>query len=112
MESANDIDSHLDGIRCRILATIPLPNLQTVYAMICAEANRQDAMLGWTSNERVVMAARKSFARSDSRKGVRKCTHCNGDDHVVDECFKPVAVPRFIIRGRNFFLYNLKNSIE
>jgi hypothetical protein len=40
------LDSHLDGVRGRILATIPLPNVQSVYATVCQEANRQDAMLG------------------------------------------------------------------
>ncbi|KAF9598940.1 hypothetical protein IFM89_033138 [Coptis chinensis] len=40
------LDSYLDGIRSRVLSTVPLPNLQTTYAMICAEANRNDAMMG------------------------------------------------------------------
>ncbi|KAH7527954.1 hypothetical protein FEM48_Zijuj05G0020800 [Ziziphus jujuba var. spinosa] len=40
------LHSHLDGVRGRILATIPLPNIQNVYAVVCAKANRQEAMLG------------------------------------------------------------------
>ncbi|KAJ1405981.1 Gag-polypeptide of LTR copia-type [Sesbania bispinosa] len=30
------LDSHLDGVRGRILATTPLPNVQSVYATVCA----------------------------------------------------------------------------
>ena len=75
------LDPHLDGVRGRVLAAIPLPNIQTVYAMVCAEANRQDAMLGGTINEGAVMTSRKT---PNLKKGVRKCTHCNGDNHVVD----------------------------
>ncbi|KAL5713007.1 Beta-galactosidase 8 [Ranunculus cassubicifolius] len=85
------LDSHLDGVRGRVLATVPLPNLQSVYAMVCSEANRQDAMLGGTSNEGTAMVARKSGF--DSKKGIRKCTHCNGDNHVVDTCFKLHGYP-------------------
>lgn len=82
------LDSHLDGVRGLVLATTPLPNLQVAYAIVCAEANRQDAMLGMTSHEGAVMAIRKSSARPDPKKGVRKCTHCNGDNHAIDTCFK------------------------
>ena len=35
------LDSQLDGVRGRILATKPLPNIQSVDALVCAEANRQ-----------------------------------------------------------------------
>ena len=82
------LDSHLDGVCGRVLATTPLPNLQVAYAIVYAEANRQDAMLGITSKEGVVMSIRKSSARPDPKKGVRKCTHCIGDNHVIDSCFK------------------------
>ncbi|GMP41308.1 hypothetical protein CsSME_00011461 [Camellia sinensis var. sinensis] len=33
------LDPQLDGVRGRILATKPLPNIHTVYATVCAEAN-------------------------------------------------------------------------
>ena len=78
------LDYHLDGVRGRVLATTPLPNLEVAYAIVCAEANRQDAMLGITSNEGAVMAIRKSSARPNPKKGVHKYTHCNGDNHVID----------------------------
>ena len=45
-------------------------------------------MLGITSNEGAIMAIRKSSACPDPKKGVHKCTHCNGDNHVIDTCFK------------------------
>ncbi|KAF8411452.1 hypothetical protein HHK36_004003 [Tetracentron sinense] len=66
------LDSHLDGVRGRVLATTPLPTLQVAYAIVCAEANRQDAMLGVTSNEGAVMAIRKSGARPEERCSVRR----------------------------------------
>ena len=56
------LDSHLDGVRGRVLATTPLPNLQVAYAIVCVEANRQDAMLDMTPNEGAVMVIRKSSA--------------------------------------------------
>lgn len=82
------LNSHLDGVHGRVLATTPLPNLQVAYVIVCAESNSQDAILGMTSNEGVVMAIRKSSARPDPKKDVRKCTHYNGDNHVIDTCFK------------------------
>ena len=30
------LDSHLDGVRGRVLATTPLLNLQVAYAIVCA----------------------------------------------------------------------------
>ncbi|KAF9600319.1 hypothetical protein IFM89_006632 [Coptis chinensis] len=33
------LDSHLDGVRGRVLAIKPLPDIQSVYAMVCAEVN-------------------------------------------------------------------------
>ena len=94
------LDSHLDGVRGRVLATTPLPNLQVAYAIVCAEADRQDAMLGVTSNEGAVMAIRKSSAHPDPKKGVRKCTHCNGDNHVIDTCFKLHGYPDWHPKGK------------
>ncbi|KAG5549548.1 hypothetical protein RHGRI_014766 [Rhododendron griersonianum] len=89
------LDSHLDGVRGRILATAPLPNLQAAYAIVCAEANRQDAMLNITpSDGGVVMSVRKSVSH-DSKKGVRKCTHCNGDNHFIETCFKLHGYPEW-----------------
>ncbi|KAK1581377.1 hypothetical protein Q3G72_005529 [Acer saccharum] len=40
------LDPQLDGVRGCVLATKPLPNIHVVYAMVCAEANSQDIMLG------------------------------------------------------------------
>ncbi|KAG5543252.1 hypothetical protein RHGRI_016105 [Rhododendron griersonianum] len=94
------LDSHLDGVRGQILATAPLPNLQTAYAIVCAEANRQDAMLNITpSDGGVVMSVRKSVSR-DSKKGVRKCTHCNGDNHFIETCFKLHGYPEWHPKGK------------
>lgn len=93
------LDSHLDGVRGRILATTPLPNLQAAYAIVCTEANRQDAMLNVTPSDGAVMAARRSFFH-DSKKGVRKCTHCNGDNHVIDTCFKLHGYPEWHPKGK------------
>ena len=42
------LDSHLDGVHGRILATIPLPSIQIVYANVCIEENIQEAMLSGT----------------------------------------------------------------
>lgn len=95
------LDSHLDGVRGRVLATTPLPNIQVVYATVCAEANRQDAMLGGTFNEGTVMATKKSFIhRPDSKKGVRKCSHCNGTNHVIETCFKLHGYPDWHPKGK------------
>ena len=34
------LDSHLDAVHGHIHAITPLPNVQSVYATVCAEANR------------------------------------------------------------------------
>nr|CAD1840715.1 unnamed protein product [Ananas comosus var. bracteatus] len=90
------LDSHLDGVRGRILATIPLPDIQTVYANVCAETNRQEAMLHRASNEGAAMIAKKS-----SKKGIRKCTYCNGDNHLVETCFKLHGYPEWHPKGKS-----------
>ena len=68
------LDSHLDGVSGIILATKPLPNIQMVYANVCAEANPQEATLGAMQGEGAAMAVKKA---ASSTKGNRKCPHCN-----------------------------------
>jgi transposase InsO family protein len=91
------LDTHLDGVRGRILATIPLPGIQTVYANVCVEANRQEAMLSATQNEGAVMAMKRPI---NSKKGNRKCTHCNGNNHVMETCFKLHGYPEWHPKGK------------
>ena len=88
------LDSHLDGVRGRILATVPHPSMESVYA----EANRQEAMLHGTSNEGAAMVVKKSF---NPKKGVRKCTHCNGDNHMVETCFKLHGYPDWYPKNKS-----------
>jgi hypothetical protein len=57
------LDSSLDGVRGQVLATIPLPNLQVTCAMVCAEANHQDAMMGEISTDGTAMATRRISTR-------------------------------------------------
>ena len=35
-----------------------------------------------------------------SKKGIRKCTHCNGDNHVVETCFKLHGYPDWHPKGK------------
>lgn len=91
------LDSHLDGVRGRILSTIPLPDIQTTYANVCAEANRQETMLHGASNEGVAMIAKKN---STQKRGIRKCTYCNGDNHLAENCFKLHGYPEWHPKGR------------
>ena len=35
-----------------------------------------------------------------SKKGVQKCTHCNGDNHLVDTCFKLHGYPDWCPKGK------------
>lgn len=74
------LDSHLDEVHCHVLGTIPLPNLQTIYDMVCDKVNGQEVMLEKTTNEMAALVARESYAR--------ECTLCNGDNRMVDTCFK------------------------
>ncbi|CAJ2664176.1 unnamed protein product [Trifolium pratense] len=90
------LDSHLDGVRGRVLATTPLPSVQAVYAIVCAEANRQEAMLGSESSEGSALAVKKY-----PKKGVRKCTHCNGDNHFIEGCFKLHGYPDWHPKGKS-----------
>ncbi|KAF9617330.1 hypothetical protein IFM89_035311 [Coptis chinensis] len=65
MECANDIKKYTTKV-----------NSQRVYVFLAGldshldGANRQDAMLGRTSNEGTAMAARKPFAQPESKKGL------------------------------------------
>ena len=89
------LDSHLDAVHGRILATTPLPNVQLVYATIYAEANRQEAMLDSESTMGTAFAVKKY-----SKKGICKCTHCNRDNHVVETCFKLHGYPDWHPKGK------------
>lgn len=90
------LDSHLDGVHGRVLATTPLPSVQVVYAIVCAEANRQEAMLGSESSEGYALAVKKY-----PKKGIRKCTHYNGDNHVKETCFKLHGYPDWHPKGKS-----------
>ena len=35
-----------------------------------------------------------------SKKGICKCTHCNGDNHVVETCFKLHGYPDWHPKGK------------
>ncbi|KAH7843911.1 hypothetical protein Vadar_022246 [Vaccinium darrowii] len=85
------LDPHLDRVRGRVLSTKPLPGIQAAYAMVCAKANHQDAMLGGNIGEGAVMASRKMpISKKD-----RKCTHCNGTGHTVNTCFRLHGYPEW-----------------
>ena len=90
------LDSHLDVVRGRILATTPFPNVQSVYATVCAKANRQEAMLDSKSIVETAFVVKKY-----SKKGIHKCTHCNGDYHVMETCFKLHGYPDWHPKGKN-----------
>lgn len=45
------------------------------------------------------MAVQKSFARK-SKKGVRKCTHCHGENHVIETCFKLHGYTKWHPKGK------------
>ena len=89
------LDSHLNAVRGHILATTPLPNFQSVYATVCAEANHQEAMLDSESTMGTSFTIKKY-----SKKGIRKCTHYNGDNHVVETCFKLHGYPDWHPKGK------------
>nr|KYP33098.1 Retrovirus-related Pol polyprotein from transposon TNT 1-94 [Cajanus cajan] len=91
------LDSNLDGVRGRILATIPLPNIQIVYANVCVEANCQEAKFCGTQNKGAAMAMKRSV---NSKNGSRKCTHCNGTNHTMDTCFKIHGYPEWHPKGK------------
>ncbi|KAG5524564.1 hypothetical protein RHGRI_031284 [Rhododendron griersonianum] len=85
------LDPHLDGVQGRVLSTNPLLDIQAAYAMVCSEANCQDAMLGENIGEGTVMASRKmTISKKD-----KKCTHCNGTGHMVDTCFRLHGYPEW-----------------
>ncbi|KAH7845443.1 hypothetical protein Vadar_002051 [Vaccinium darrowii] len=90
------LNPHLDGVRGHVLSTKHLPGIQAAYAMVCAEANRQDVMLGGNIGEGVVMASQKMpISKKD-----RKCTHCNGTGHTVDTCFQLHGYPEWHRKGK------------
>ncbi|KAJ8639132.1 hypothetical protein MRB53_015826 [Persea americana] len=90
------LDSQLDGVQGRVLATKPFPNIQTAYAMVCGEANCQVVMLGEKIGDGAAMISRKS---STSKKD-RKCTHCGGSGHIADTCFRLHGYPDWHPKGK------------
>jgi len=89
------LDSHLIAVHGRILATTPLPNVQSVHAIVCVEANRQEPMLDSESTMGTAIDVKKY-----SKKGIHKCTRCNGDNHVVETCFKLHGYPNWHPKGK------------
>ena len=90
------LDSQLDGVQGRVLATKPFPNIQTAYAMVCGEANCQVVMLGEKIGDGAAMISRKS---STSKKD-RKCTHCGGSGHIADTCCRLHGYPDWHPKGK------------
>ena len=89
------LDTHLDAVRGRILATTPLPNVQSVYATVCVEENCQEAMLDSESTMGTTFVV-----NNFPKKGIHKCTHCSGDNHVMETCFKPHGYPDWHPKGK------------
>ena len=56
---------------------------------------RQEAMLDSEFTMGTTFAVKKY-----SNKGIRKCTHCNGDNHVVETCFKHHGYPDWHPKGK------------
>ncbi|XP_073221085.1 uncharacterized protein [Cicer arietinum] len=83
------LDSHLDGVRGRILATTPLPNVQSIYATVCAEANRQDVMLSGEYSNRSAFVVKKY-----PNKKICK------SNHVMETCFKLHGYPEWHPKGK------------
>ncbi|KAI5440646.1 hypothetical protein KIW84_010213 [Lathyrus oleraceus] len=84
------LDSHLDGVRGRVLVTTPLLNVQSVYATVYAEANRQEAMLsGEPSNGSAFTV------KNYPKKEICRRNHYNGDNHVMETCFKLHVYPEW-----------------
>ena len=102
------LDSQLDGVKGRILAIKPLPNIQSVYVVVCAEANQQGAMLGGTIGEGVAMATKKT---SSSKKD-RKCTYCNGTGHTMDTCFRLHGYPDWHPKSKKVSQVSSNNQEE
>ncbi|CAI9768135.1 unnamed protein product [Fraxinus pennsylvanica] len=98
------LDSHLDGARAHVLRSDPLPDVLETYAMICEEDTRLKTMGSEENTSGSALAARKGkegslyespkpffksgSGGSNSAKDERKCTHCNGKNHIVDKCWK------------------------
>ena len=39
------------------------------------------------------LSALRQIAKKPSKKGTHNCTHCNGDNHVIENCFKLHGYP-------------------
>jgi len=68
---------------------------QSIYVTVCVEANRQEAMLDSESIMGTVFAVKKY-----SKKGICKCTHCNGDNHVVQTFLNSTPIQVGIQKGK------------
>ncbi|GJW96612.1 putative RNA-directed DNA polymerase [Tanacetum coccineum] len=101
------LDAEFTVIRTQILATKPVPSLETAYHMV-AEDERQRAV----SNENInphETAAFKAFQRRNGprgsnkersgtktvKEGIEHCTECNKDGHKREGCFKLIGYPEW-----------------
>lgn len=99
------LDSHLDRVCAHILTTTLLPNVQSVYATVYIEANRQEAMLGGEPSEEFVFVVNKY-----PNKGVCKCTYCNTYNRLVETCFKPMIIRICTKKAKLFPITRQKTS--
>ncbi|KAH7845169.1 hypothetical protein Vadar_029057 [Vaccinium darrowii] len=91
------LDPRLDGVRGRVLSTKPLPDIQAASAMVCAEANCQDAMLGGNFGEGIVMASRKMPISKKDRNILRKDNQRTKENSFASPINKSVRLGQSIV---------------
>ena len=113
------LDPSLDQVRSQVLAQDPLPSVRNAFAFVRREELRQATMMaikfhdGSTmvadaSSRPLLMVPDMTFSNSQPPSvslgskisGNRKCTYCNGTNHIREICFKLNGYPEWFVQKK------------
>lgn len=82
------------AIRSNILMTSLLPSVMVTFNLVSQEESHK-SLSSRIDIEKpsAIFSANKSFKKSKAKNLNLKCTHCGGQEHLVERCFKLIGYP-------------------
>lgn len=89
------------AVRSSILMIVPLPSVMTAFNLVSQEESHKSiSSRPSVEKSTAVFTANKTFKRYKTKNLNLKYTHCGGQGHLVERCFKLIGFLRSVISLR------------